>query len=191
VTMRAVLATGNAGKAAEYARLLGADVEAVALDVAEDGETFAENARLKARAAHGVAGGRWALGDDSGLAVEALDGAPGVRSARFAGPDDDARNRRLLELLAGETHRDAAFVCALAAVAPDGRELVVEGVLEGAIAERCAGEAGFGYDPLFVPRGERRTLAQLGPQVKDAISHRARAARALRAALSSERGRAG
>jgi XTP/dITP diphosphohydrolase len=183
--VRAVLATRNAGKARELGRLLPElRVEPLDVEVVEDGSTFAENALLKARAAHAAAGDAIGLGDDSGLAVEALGGEPGIRSARWTGPDDAARNRALLERLRGADDRRAAFVCALAAVLPDGRELVVEGRLEGSIAAAPAGAAGFGYDPLFVPAGEQRTLAELGQARKNEISHRARAAAELREALS-------
>src|SRR5262249_20294759 len=158
------------------------DVEPVDIDVPEHGATFAENALTKARAAHERAGADvLGLGDDSGLEVAVLGGEPGVRSARWAGPDDAGRNRALLERMAGAPDRRAAFVCALAAVLPDGRELVVEGRLEGTIADAPVGDAGFGYDPLFVPEGESRTLAELGQERKNELSHRARAAAALRA----------
>jgi XTP/dITP diphosphohydrolase len=186
--MRALLATTNAGKARELERLLtGFEVEAVAVDVEESGRTFAENALLKARAARAAAGGgEWGLGDDSGIEVAALGGEPGVRSARWAGPDDAGRNRALLDRLAGQQDRRAAFVCALAAVAPDGREIVVDGRLEGTVAMAPSGEEGFGYDPLFVPDGEADTLGVLGSQRKDELSHRARAARALLARLAGD-----
>jgi XTP/dITP diphosphohydrolase len=179
--VKAVLATGNAGKARELERLLpGVDVEAAPVEVVEDGATFAENALRKARAARAVAPAQaLGLGDDSGLEVAALGGEPGVRSARWAGPDDDGRNRALLERLDGVADRRAAFVCALAAVSPSGEEIVVEGRLEGSIAHAAAGREGFGYDPLFVPEGERETLATLGQARKDQLSHRARAAALL------------
>jgi XTP/dITP diphosphohydrolase len=178
--VRAVLATGNAGKAAELSRLLELEIEARDLDVDETGESFAENALLKARA--GAADGAWGLGDDSGLEVHALGGEPGVRSARWAGPSDADRNAALLARLAGVEDRRAAFVCVLAAVAPDGRELVAEGRLEGTIGLRPEGDGGFGYDPVFLlPDG--RSVAQLTRDEKNAISHRGQAARALRAKL--------
>jgi XTP/dITP diphosphohydrolase len=184
--MRAVLATGNAGKARELGRLLDdLQVEPLDVEVEETGDTFAANALLKARAAHAADAGAIGLGDDSGLEVRALGGEPGIRSARWAGPDDAGRNRALLGRLEGIDDRRAAFVCALAAVLPDGRELVVEGRLEGAIAGAPAGDSGFGYDPLFVPEGEQRTLGELGPVRKDELSHRARAAARLREALAT------
>ena len=182
--VRAVLATGNAGKAAELSRLLGADVEARPIEVEEDAETYAGNALRKARAARAEAdGGQIGLGDDSGLEVAALNGEPGLHSARWAGPTDADRNAALLARLNGAADRSAAFVCALAAALPDGREIVVTERVEGALIEQPRGTAGFGYDPLFVPRGEERTVAELSADEKDAISHRARASRALAAAL--------
>jgi XTP/dITP diphosphohydrolase len=180
---RAVLATGNAGKAAELSRLLGLDVEAQAVEVDEDAETYAGNALRKARAALAVAGGQIGLGDDSGLEVAALDGEPGLRSARWAGPTDADRNSALLARLRHASDRSAAFVCALAAALPDGRELVVEERVDGVIAERPRGDLGFGYDPLFVPLGDDRTVGELSAGEKDAISHRGRASRALVGAL--------
>jgi XTP/dITP diphosphohydrolase len=181
--LRAVLATGNAGKAVELSRLLGRDVEARAIEVEEDADTYTGNALRKARAALAAADGRIGLGDDSGLEVAALGGEPGLRSARWAGPTDADRNTALLARLDGAADRSAAFVCALAAVLPDGREIVVEERVPGVIAEAPRGSAGFGYDPLFVPLGDSRTVAQLSPDEKDAVSHRGRASRALAAAL--------
>jgi XTP/dITP diphosphohydrolase len=181
--LRAVLATGNAGKAAELSRLLGADVEAQPLDVVEDADSYAGNALLKARAALAVADGRIGLGDDSGIEVAALNGDPGLRSARWTGPSDADRNAALLARLEGKDDRAAAFICVLAAALPDGREIVVEGRCEGDLAAAPRGEGGFGYDPLFVPRGDTRTVAELSAGEKDEVSHRGRAARALVAAL--------
>lgn len=181
--LRAVLATGNAGKAAELSRLLGRDVEPRAIDVDEDADTYAGNALRKARAALAAADGRIGLGDDSGLEVAALGGEPGLHSARWAGPTDADRNAALLARLNGASDRSAAFVCALAAVLPDGREIVVEERVDGAITDAPRGDAGFGYDPLFVPLGDSRTVAQLSAEEKDAVSHRGRASRALAAAL--------
>jgi XTP/dITP diphosphohydrolase len=182
------LATGNVGKARELARLLEAPVEPLDgwVPPPEDGDSFAANALIKARAARRQApGGRLVLADDSGLEVRALDGRPGVHSARFGGPglDDAGRVEHLLEQLRGERDRSARFVCVLAAIAPDGTETVAEGVLEGSIAPSPRGSGGFGYDPVFVPDGESRTVAELAADEKDAISHRGRAARALAAAL--------
>jgi XTP/dITP diphosphohydrolase len=181
--LRAVLATGNDGKAAELSRLLDADVEARPIAVEEDGDSYAGNALRKARAALAAAGGRIGLGDDSGLEVAALNGEPGLHSARWAGPTDADRNSALLARLNGAADRSAMFVCALAAALPDGREIVVTERVEGELARSPRGSAGFGYDPLFVPSGELRTVAELSAEEKDAISHRGRASRALAAAL--------
>jgi XTP/dITP diphosphohydrolase len=154
----------------------------------ESGESYGENALRKARAVQ-AALGLPALGDDSGIEVDALGGAPGIRSARYAGPaaGDAENNARLLSALAGRSggERSARFRCVLALVRSAGEELVVEGVCEGRILETPAGDRGFGYDPLFVPEGETLTFAQLPAAVKNRISHRARAAAALRAAARS------
>jgi XTP/dITP diphosphohydrolase len=182
--LRAVLATGNAGKAAELSRLLGADVEARAIEVEEDADSYAGNALRKARAARAAADGQIGLGDDSGLEVAALSGEPGLHSARWAGPTDADRNAALLARLGDADDRSAVFVCSLAAALPDGREIVVTERVEGVLAGEPRGAAGFGYDPLFVPVGEQRTVAELSAEEKDAISHRGRASRALAAALS-------
>ena len=185
--MRALLATTNAHKTRELRNLLGFEIVSEGIDVNETGATFAANALLKARAAAVIAPpDTIALGEDSGIAVVALGGEPGVRSARFAGPDDAARRRALLARMDGVDDRRAAYVCALAAVLPDGRELVVEGRLEGRLADDERGTAGFGYDPIFVPEGEQQTVAELGQARKDEISHRARAAEALAAELGSD-----
>jgi XTP/dITP diphosphohydrolase len=193
-----VQATGNPGKLAEMRRLLGDvgievrsqsafDVE----PVEETGQTFIENALLKARAA--AATGYPAIADDSGLEVDALDGEPGVRSARFAGPDadDEANNRKLLERLAGmpPERRGARFRCVIVCLRhpADPAPLLCEGVWEGRIATSPRGSGGFGYDPLFVPAGQRLTAAELSADEKDRLSHRGQALRALIAALSRQR----
>ncbi|HET6908428.1 MAG TPA: RdgB/HAM1 family non-canonical purine NTP pyrophosphatase [Mycobacteriales bacterium] len=188
--MRVVLATRNRHKIDELRRILASyDVELLSLDdvgvtgeVVESGATFADNALLKARAA-ALASGLPAVADDSGLSVDALNGMPGVLSVYWAGrARDDAANLRLvLEQIEDvpDERRGAAFVCAAAAVTPDGREVVVEGRCEGSLIRAPRGEAGFGYDPIFVPVGERRTTAEMSPEEKDAISHRGKAFRAL------------
>jgi XTP/dITP diphosphohydrolase len=152
--------------------------------VEETGATFLENARLKARHAHAVASAGWhALGEDSGLEVDGLDGAPGVRSARFAGEDasDEDNVRLLLERLAaveGQGRR-ARYVCELVLVTPAGEEARGRGTLEGRIGREPRGSGGFGYDPVFVPEGEDRAVGELGDAWKAGASHRARAVRAL------------
>ena len=150
----------------------------------EDGETFRDNARIKAR--HGSRSAprdAWVAGEDSGIEVRALGGRPGIESARWA--TDPVR--RLLAELEGIDDRRARYVCELVALSPDGGELHAAGTLEGEIALEPRGSEGFGYDPIFVPRGERRTVAELGNAWKAEHSHRARAARALAEKLE-ERG---
>lgn len=149
----------------------------------ETGTTFADNALGKARAA-AVATGRPAVADDSGIEAAALRGAPGVWSARYAGEDatDEENLAKLLRKVPEDGDRGVAYVCALAYVEPGGREEVVHGRCEGRLAHEPRGDGGFGYDPAFVPDdypGDERTMAELLPQEKDAISHRGRAARAL------------
>ena len=184
--MRTVLASRNAHKLRELAELL-APHELVALpaDVElppETGSTFAENALVKARTA-AAATGLAAIADDSGIAAAALGGAPGIRSARYAGPDaDDGANltKLLREVPPGGDTR-VAYVCALVHVTPEGRETVAEGRCEGRLTHEPRGTGGFGYDPAFVPDdySDGRTMAELSPAEKDAISHRGRAAREL------------
>jgi XTP/dITP diphosphohydrolase len=188
--VKVLLATRNAGKLAELRRMLeGGPVEVIGLadvppfpDAPETGATFAENALAKARDA-AAATGLPAVADDSGLAVDALNGMPGVLSARWAGRhgDDVANLRLLLGQLTDvpDERRGAAFVCAAALVVPGGRETVVHGEWPGRIVRAPRGTNGFGYDPIFVPDGEDRTSAELGSQEKDAASHRGRAMRAL------------
>ncbi|HRR33998.1 MAG TPA: RdgB/HAM1 family non-canonical purine NTP pyrophosphatase [Kiritimatiellia bacterium] len=148
-------------------------------DVVEDADTFEGNALKKARVLC-AASGLWTLADDSGLEVEALGNAPGVRSARYAGEpsNDAANNAKLLRDLTGVNDRRARFRCAIALCAPDGREWIVEGRCEGQIILEARGANGFGYDPLFVPHGHDKTFAELDRSVKNAISHRGRALRA-------------
>ena len=190
--MRMLVATMNEGKLREYQRLLadvtGLELETMAslskrVEVEEDRDTFAGNARKKASEVAAVAGVT-CLADDSGLEVDALEGRPGVYSARYAGEGaSDARNNeKLLEELRGvpNDRRTARFRCVICVCDPDGRELaLVDGACEGRIAHEPAGEHGFGYDPLFVPEGFTQTMAELGPQTKNEISHRAKAAAKL------------
>lgn len=197
-----VLATRNPGKVREFQRLLGGEFAVLPLDLGVDlpeetGATFAENALLKARAAFAALGGGTAvLADDSGLAVDALDGRPGVRSARYAGEGArDEENSRLvlaeLAALGPEMGRGGQFVCAVAVVVPTSDHeppLVVtaEGVLPGELTVEPRGSGGFGYDPVFRPEGWDRTLAEVGGAEKDAVSHRAAAVAALRLRLVRE-----
>jgi XTP/dITP diphosphohydrolase len=182
--VRIVLASGNAHKARELGRLLdGWEVETFAGGLPEEtGETFVENARLKARHVHAAVGGaEWVLADDSGIEAAALQGAPGVRSARYAGEDatDEQNLAKLMGALAESDDRRVRYVAELVAIAPGGGEVSARGELTGTLAAAPRGTGGFGYDPAFVPDGETRTVAEMSPGEKDAISHRARAARAL------------
>jgi XTP/dITP diphosphohydrolase len=192
--VRVAFATSNEGKLRELRALLPAwRIER--LDVTgigeETGSTFEENALAKARFARERApADAWALGEDSGLAVAGLGGRPGIHSARFAGPgaSDQDNVRALLEALASSAgaDRSARYVCVLALVSPEGRELTATGTLEGRITDRPRGHGGFGYDPVFVPEGEERTVAELGDGWKAMWSHRARAARALEEAVAKQ-----
>ncbi|WP_313013092.1 RdgB/HAM1 family non-canonical purine NTP pyrophosphatase [Brevundimonas sp.] len=190
--MRIVVATHNPGKVPEISALLGGDYEIVTagqLNLPEPDETettFAGNAMLKARHA-AERSGAVALADDSGLSVAALDGAPGIFSARWAGPGKDFAvamtkvEQRLEEI--GATDRTAWFTSALAVAWPDGPCIVVEGVVDGHLTFPPRGDRGFGYDPLFIPQGGDLTFGEMEPAAKDAISHRSRAFEKLRAVL--------
>ncbi|MCC6639922.1 MAG: RdgB/HAM1 family non-canonical purine NTP pyrophosphatase [Deltaproteobacteria bacterium] len=189
-----VVATGNAGKLSELRRLLAgfaprllglADVGPVALP--PEGDEYAANALAKARAV-AAATNLPAVADDSGLEVDALGGRPGAASARYGGAEasDAERVARLLRELADvpDARRTARFVCVLAFVTPEGDAIVVRGTCEGRILRAPQGAAGFGYDPVFVPHGAASSMAQLSPDEKNAISHRAMAIAALRSALA-------
>ncbi len=187
--MKLLIATNNAGKVREYQHILRGlfpDVTLLTLaeagiehDVEETGDTFEANARLKAEG-YSALSGLPVIADDSGLAVDALDGFPGVRSARWSGPTDEDRNRHLLEKLeeVPEAARGARFICVACFRTPDGQEALAYGEVEGRIGHAPRGEHGFGYDPLFMlPDG--RSLSELPREEKNAISHRGRAARVL------------
>ncbi|WP_428569782.1 MAG: RdgB/HAM1 family non-canonical purine NTP pyrophosphatase [Solidesulfovibrio sp. DCME] len=190
---RVVLATRNAGKVRELQALLaplgvgvlGLDAYPGIGDIPETGETFLENARIKARAVC-AATGLVSLADDSGLCVDALSGAPGVSSARFSGEGatDEANNAKLLAALAHvrQADRTCRFVSVVVAACPDGRELATEGAWEGRVALTPAGEGGFGYDPLFFDPTAGKTAAELSPEEKNARSHRGQALAKLVAA---------
>jgi XTP/dITP diphosphohydrolase len=180
--MRLLLATRNAHKVREFARLLpGLELDPLPEGVEtppEDGASYADNALIKARSA-ASATGRAAFADDSGVEAEALGGAPGVRSARYAGEgatDGDNLRRFREEVPAGSALR---YVCVIAHVDADGAEHLFYGTCDGTMAGEASGTRGFGYDPVFVPDGDARTMAELTDAEKDAISHRGRAARAL------------
>ena len=179
-----VLASGNAHKLEELRQTLpGFDIELLGRDDPpdEDGATYEDNARIKARWGRAYApADAWAIGEDSGIESVALGGAPGVRTARWAAGDPVGR---MLDALADETERSVRYVCVMVAIAADGRELVAEGALDGSIAGEAAGDEGFGFDPVFVPRGETVPVAALGDKWKREHSHRASAARALAALL--------
>jgi XTP/dITP diphosphohydrolase len=188
--VRLILASRNEHKLRELSQLMPYELEPLPKGIElppETGTTFADNALGKARAA-AAATGRPAIADDSGIEAAALHGAPGVWSARYAGENaTDADNlAKLLDELPAHGDRRVAYVCALAYVEPGGGEQVVHGRCEGMLALEPRGEGGFGYDPAFVPDdypGDHRTMAELTPEEKDAISHRGRAARALASRL--------
>lgn len=193
-----LIASNNAHKAIEIAEALdfpGWEFKTlkqvgVSSDPVEDAETFLGNARIKAHAAQQASGGMPVLADDSGLEVDALDGAPGVHSARYAGEpcDDAANNAKLLDALSdvADEARTARFVCQLVFLDENGNEVNARGTVEGRIAHEAHGENGFGYDPLFLPEvfGFERSLGEAKPEEKNAVSHRGNALRELRAKLS-------
>ena len=189
-----VLASNNPGKLREMADILGQlGVEVVSprdlglhVEVEETGETFAENAMLKAKAVCEAAG-LPAIADDSGLCVDALRGAPGVYSARYGGEGltDQDRYRLLLSNLRGQTTRAAHFACAIACAFPNGDTLTAEGICRGAIAFSPMGEGGFGYDPVFLVPELRKTFSQMTAEEKNAISHRGLALKDFSAKLET------
>lgn len=202
--MKLVVASSNQGKITEVQRLLGQlgiEVRSMAQagidpggELPEEGQTFAHNALSKAQALAGMAPADWwCLGDDSGLEVDALDGAPGVYSARYSGLSvkgherDLANNRKLLGALSGVSaaERTARFVCCMALVIPGAPVVTVRGACEGRILQTPRGNGGFGYDPLFEPVGFERTMAELSLDEKNRISHRGRALRDLVEAISA------
>lgn len=182
--MKLVIATRNKHKLEEIRAIFSPDALDLSSaldfpdipDVVEDGLTFEDNA-IKKAATLACATGCWALADDSGLEVEALEGRPGVYSARYAGEpaDYEANNRKLLAELQGQSNRRAHFRCVVALADPSGKTRVVQGRCDGVIIDRLRGRAGFGYDPLFVPDGYTETFAEMSAEVKNRISHRARA----------------
>ncbi len=185
-----VAATGNSGKLREISHILSSigcrcvppgELGVTLDDVEETGSTFSENALIKARAAHERTG-RAVIADDTGLCVDALDGAPGVHTARYAGEECDPQKNidKLLHELEGVPRegRSARFVCCVAAITEDGREITAHGCCEGSVAESRDGEGGFGYDPVF-RLFNNMTFASMGEARKNAVSHRARALRKL------------
>lgn len=188
--MRLIIATGNEDKVREIDEILeGTGFEAISMkqagfnpDIVEDGATFEENALKKAMAVHELSG-EYVMADDSGLCIDALDGAPGIYSARFCGEDStyEEKFRKIFEMLADvpEDKRTAQFVCAIAVVKPDGTSFTVRGECRGVLHEKPVGENGFGYDPIFYVPEFGMTTAQMDPEVKNSISHRGRALRAM------------
>ncbi len=195
--MTLVLASKNQHKIKELEALLSEYIDGVRIlslsevgvtqDIVEDGMSFSENAMIKAGAA--AASGYIGVGDDSGLCVTALGGAPGIYSARYAGEhgNDTANNEKLLAELADKDDRSAAFVCAIGCVFPDGRSFCVEGRCPGRILREADGEGGFGYDPLFYYEEAGKTFARLSPEEKNTVSHRGRAVKAFAEALKQYR----
>lgn len=196
MTERLLIGTGNPGKQREYRELLAGldlnlvvpgDLDPFPPEPEETGATFAENASQKARI-YAARSGLRTVADDSGLEVDALRGAPGLRSRRFFGDDASAaeRNEKLLALLDGVASRGARFVCVTALASPDGRVELFDGEVRGEIALAPRGDQGFGYDPLFVIAGDGRTMAELPAHEKHRISHRGLAVAKLRAYLAGE-----
>ena len=191
--MRIVLATGNRDKVAELERLLaGAEIDVApdGFDPEETGTTLFQNALIKAEALRELAPEATVLADDTGLAVHALDGRPGVYSSRYAGPGATYEDncRKLLGELDGSADRSAAFVSVLVALSGD-RMLVGEGTCPGVIAQEIRGDGGFGYDPVFIPIGVDKSMAEMTRDEKGAISHRGRAARRIASLLGIGQGR--
>lgn len=189
--MKLIIASNNAHKVREIKQILSGKFDeifslnevGVFHETIEDGSSFEENALKKAREIAKITGCA-AIADDSGLCVNALGGAPGIYSARYAGDcsehsTDEANNLLLIKNLEGKADRSAYYSCAVALVYPDGREIVAEGYMHGSIIDSPRGTRGFGYDPFFLPEGEKRTAAELSDEEKNAISHRGRALMAL------------
>lgn len=187
--MKLFVATHNAHKLREIGEILpGMEIEGDDPEgVEENAPDFIGNALIKVRAIAPKHPGSWCMADDSGLEVEALGGAPGVHSARYAGePTDSKRNNELLlKNLKGQTNRKANFTCTIALISPEGKELTVTGKVYGTIREELKGEGGFGYDPLFVPEGYNKSFAELTAEEKNAISHRGRALGKVKEALGA------
>ena len=182
--MDLIIASNNAHKIYEIKKILAGRFDSIRSmheagvehETVEDGTTFLENARKKARELCELTG-MCALADDSGISAHALGGAPGIFSARYAGVhgDDEANNAKLLRELSDKTDKGAHYTCAMVLAFPDGREIFAEGYMYGEITENRRGTHGFGYDPIFVPTGEERTVAEMSDEEKNAISHRGRA----------------
>ena len=195
-----ILATSNKDKAREIAEILEGTPFVVTTmkeegfdpDIVEDGKTFEENALIKARTVHALAKGAYVMADDSGLCIDALDGAPGIYSARFCGEDSTYPEKfaKIFEMLKDvpEEKRTAKFVCSIAVVRPDGSEFTVRGEVCGVLHEKPMGDGGFGYDPIFYVPEFGMTTAQMTKEQKNSISHRGKASRAMAAKLKEELG---
>ena len=195
-----ILATSNKDKAREIAEILDGTPFVVTTmkeegfdpDIVEDGKTFEENALIKARAVHALASGAYVMADDSGLCIDALDGAPGIYSARFCGEDSTYPEKfaKIFEMLKDvpEEKRTAKFVCSIAVVRPDGSEFTVRGEVCGVLHEKPMGDGGFGYDPIFYVPEFGMTTAQMTKEQKNSISHRGKASRAMAEKLKEELG---
>jgi len=189
--MRIIFATGNQNKVRECHEILDSVADEIISmkdagldpDIAEDGDTFEKNAMIKAEAVHKLAPDDLVIADDSGLCIDALNGEPGVYSARYMGKDTsyDIKNANILERLEGvpKEKRTARFVCAMAAILPDGSSFTKTGVMEGYIGDHAEGQNGFGYDPIFFVEPQNHSTASLSPDEKNAISHRGKAMRAM------------
>ena len=186
--MKLIIASNNKHKIREIKEILSEKFEEILSlreagidhETVEDGTTFLENAYKKAREIAEISG-EASLADDSGICIDALNGAPGIFSARFAGVhgDDNANNSLVLEKLSGKENRNAHYTCAMSLVYPDGKHIFAEGYMYGEITESPRGSGGFGYDPLFVITGQSRTVAEMTDEEKNAVSHRRRALDAL------------
>ena len=195
-----ILATSNKDKAREIAEILSDTPFVVSTmkeegfnpDIVEDGKTFEENALIKARAVHALAQNAYVMADDSGLCIDALDGAPGIYSARFCGEDSTYPEKfaKIFEMLKDvpEEERTAKFVCSIAVVRPDGTEFTVRGEVCGVLHEKPVGDGGFGYDPIFYVPEFGMTTAQMTKEQKNSISHRGKASRAMAERLRAEIG---
>jgi XTP/dITP diphosphohydrolase len=193
-----ILATSNKDKAREIAEILSDTPFVVTTmkeegydpDIVEDGKTFEENALIKARTVHALAEGAYVMADDSGLCIDALDGAPGIYSARFCGEDSTYPEKfaKIFEMLKDvpEEKRTAKFVCSIAVVRPDGSEFTVRGEICGVLHEKPMGDGGFGYDPIFYVPEFGMTTAQMTKEQKNSISHRGKASRAMAEKLKAD-----
>jgi XTP/dITP diphosphohydrolase len=189
--MKLIIASNNKHKIYEIKKILGTKFDeilsiseaGISHETVEDGTTFMENAIKKAKEIAEISGA-YALADDSGICCDALGGAPGIYSARFSGGDDEDNNAYLLKMLEDKEDKSAHYTCAIGLCSPEGELTLAEGYMYGSITKDRRGERGFGYDPLFIPTGETRTVAEMTDEEKNAISHRANALSLLLEKLS-------